>query len=229
MSDAIAWHTTIARSFADRYRHSPAFREREAVWRDLIARYTKPGGHALDAGCGSGVMAALAADRGAHVLAFDASPAMLNLAAESLHGQTAGKVELQLAEMGDPTLLQERSFDLILCSSVMEYLDDWWAAFDWLAASLAPSGTILLSMPNGQSLYRRTERTMFRLTGRPAYYRHVRAVPRLVDIEHGLRQRGFCLNEHRFYARAPVLSPILRALGLERYSDTLFVVAARRI
>ena len=228
MSDAVAWHTAIARTFADRYNHSPAFREREAVWRSLIERYGKAGGHVLDAGCGSGIMAALAAGRASHVLAFDASPAMLALAAETLR-PTAAKVELQLGAMGDRTLLQGRSFDLILCSSVLEYVEDWWSAFHWLGSALAPGGTILFSMPNGQSLYRRAERAVFRLTGRPAYYRHVRAVPRLADIERGLHQRGFVLDDSRFYASAPVLSPVLRPLGLACYSDTLFVVAARRI
>ena len=228
MSDAIAWHTAIARSFADRYNHSSAFREREAVWRGLIGRYNKPGGMVLDAGCGNGVMAALAAEQAAHVLAFDASPAMLALAADTCRHQAAAKVELQLAAMGDRTLLQERFFELILCSSVLEYLEDWWSAFDWLAAALAPGGTILFSMPNGNSLYRRAERVVFRLTGRPAYYRHVRTVPRLAEVEHGLHQRGFVVDESRFYAGAPVLSPTLRAFCLARYSDTLFVVAARR-
>ncbi|WP_312796854.1 class I SAM-dependent methyltransferase [Tianweitania sp.] len=228
MSNAVAWHTAIAHRFADRYNHSPAFREREAVWRSVIDRYNKPGGHVLDAGCGSGIMAALAAQQATHVLAFDASPAMLALAAESLR-PTAGKVELQLGAMGDRTLLQGRSFDLILCSSVLEYVDDWWSAFDWLATAVAPGGTILFSMPNGQSLYRRAERAVFRLTGRPAYYRHVRAVPVLFDVERGLHQRGFVLDDSRFYASAPVLSPVLRPFGLARYSDTLFVVAARRV
>ncbi|GHD14254.1 class I SAM-dependent methyltransferase [Tianweitania populi] len=228
MSDAVAWHTAIAHRFADRYNHSPAFREREVVWRGLLERYNKPGGHVLDAGCGSGIMAALAAERASHVLAFDASSAMLTLAANTLR-PAAGKVELQLAAMGDRTLLQGRSFDLILCSSVLEYVDDWWSAFDWLGSALAPGGTILFSMPNGQSLYRRAERTAFRLTGRPAYYRHVRAVTVLFDVERGLHQRGFVLEDSHFYASAPVLSPVLRPLGLARYSDTLFVVAARRI
>lgn len=229
MSDVIAWHDAIARDFAGRYKHSPAFREREQVWRDLIARFGVPGGSVLDAGCGSGVMSALAATQAGHVLAFDASAAMLALASETLAHQQPGKIELKLAAFGDPTLLYGRSFDLILCSSVLEYLDDWWSAFDWLAAALAPGGTILFSMPNGDSLYRRVEGLMFQLTGRPAYYHHVRAVPRLEDVILGLQDRGFAVETSRFYASAPLLSPILRRLGLARFSDTLFVVACRRM
>jgi 2-polyprenyl-3-methyl-5-hydroxy-6-metoxy-1,4-benzoquinol methylase len=169
MSDAVAWHTAIARDFADRYRHSPAFREREAVWRDLIARHGKACGSVLDAGCGSGVMTVLAAQRAGSVLAFDASPAMLAVAAETLAQNAATNVDLQGGLLGDDALLAGRRFDLILCSSVLEYVEDSWSAFDWLSQSLTPGGTILFSMPNGSSLYRHAERWLFRLTGRPRY------------------------------------------------------------
>lgn len=229
MSDAVAWHDAIASDFAGRYKHSPAFREREQVWRDLIARFGLPGGSVLDAGCGSGVMSDMAAAKAGHVLAFDASAEMLKLAEESLAHQQPSKIELKLAAFGDRALLQGRSFDLILCSSVLEYLDDWWSAFEWLTAALAPGGTILFSMPNGDSLYRRAEGWLFRLTGRPAYYRHVSAVPRLENVKLGLQDRGFCIETGRFYARAPLLSPVLRRLGLARFSDTLLVVACRRM
>jgi len=228
MSDAVSWHTGIAQDFAAHYLWSPAFREREIVWRELIARFNKRGGSVLDAGCGSGVMSALAAREAGHVLAFDASAAMLQLAAQTVAQKTLGNVELQLGALKDDALIEGQPFDLILCSSVLEYIEDWWSAFDWLAGALTPGGTILFSMPNGDSLYRRAERQLFRFTGRPAYYRHVRCVPRLSEVAHGLEARGFTVDDHRFYARAPLLSRVLRRFKLARFSDTLFVVACRR-
>jgi 2-polyprenyl-3-methyl-5-hydroxy-6-metoxy-1,4-benzoquinol methylase len=229
MSDAVAWHSAVARRFAARYASSPAFREREAIWRELIERYGSQGGSVLDAGCGSGVMTIAAAVRAGEVLAFDASAVMLEIAQDAVNRRNLTHVQLIRGHIGDEAVLGGRSFDLILCSSVLEYVEDWWATFDWLAAALAPGGTLLFSMPNGDSPYRHAERRLFQLTGRPAYFTHVQAVPRMADVVQGMRQRGFAVEDSRFYAAAPLLSPLLRRFGMARFADTLFVIACRRM
>lgn len=226
MTDAVSWHTAIAGEFDARYTSSPAFRERRALWSCLISRYAKRGGAVLDAGCGSGVMTMLAARDAAHVLAFDASAAMVEIAASSL--RDLAHVDLRVARLGQAGLALPGRYDLVLCSSVLEYVDDLWASFDWLAGALAPGGTILFSLPNGDSLYRKAERAVFRLSGRPRYFAHVRNVPRSGPVLKRLAERGFAADSVRFYAAAPGLSGLLRPLGLRRFSDTLFVVACRR-
>ena len=229
MSDAVSWHDSHAQQFADRYQRSPAFREREALWHDLISRFETPGGRILDAGCGSGVMTRHAAQNAGHVFAFDASAAMVELARETLTPPTSpALVTLRQARIGDPCLLEEHGFDLILCSSVLEYLDDWRAGFQWLSAALAPNGVIIFSMPNANSLYRRIEPTLYRMTGKPAYFEHVRARPVLADITTFLSQSGFVIEAQRVYGAAPGLSPICRAIGLAHYADTLSVFACKR-
>lgn len=63
----------------------------------------------LDAGCGTGALSVVAAQRGAHVLAIDLSPTLVALAAERLpqdllSGQGPGRIDFRSGDMLDPAL-----------------------------------------------------------------------------------------------------------------------------
>lgn len=226
MNDAVAYHSAIAADFDSKYTASPAFRERLAVWDALIARHCPENADVLDAGCGSGALAALAAPRAQSFLGFDGSAEMVALAKARV-GERAN-VRFAQASMGDSAVLDGRSFDLILSSSVLEYIADWQGALGWLAAALRPGGILVFSTPNPASLYRKAERAAFALTRRPTYYEHVRSAPSDAVIDAALDVAKLVLVERRYYAAAPLLSPVARALGVPRWADTLGVTVARR-
>ena len=228
MTDAVAWHSSIAQDFDAKYSASPPFRERYGIWCALIERHVGPQSQVLDAGCGSGVFSAHAAKAASSVLGFDGSAEMIALAQARAARDGLGNCRFEVAALEDLNVLGGRSFDLILCSSVLEYVEDYWRAFDWLAGALQPGGTIVFSMPNGASLYRRAERLAFRLTGRPAYYAHVRNVPTFGEVKAGLARRGFEIRSCQYYAAAPLLSRVARALGRADLADNLFVIACGR-
>lgn len=227
-SDAVAWHSQIAARFDARYASSAAFRERLAVWSELIPRYCAPASAALDAGCGSGVLTMVAARTGARVIGFDASPEMLAIAQERALAEGAANVELRNARLPDLAFLGGRRFDLVMASSVLEYMDDLWQTIDALAAHVAPGGVLLVSLPNGASAYRWLERISFALVRRPRYFATVKHVPNPGTITDGLTARGLTVEEVRYYAPTPLLSRPMRQLGLARHIDHLFVVAARK-
>lgn len=81
---------------------------------------------ALDLGCGTGAIAVRLAQLGLHVTALDASLPMLDLAKRA--AREAGVAERIVPEHGDATqvaaLFSARSFDLILCHNVLEFVDD---------------------------------------------------------------------------------------------------------
>ncbi|HKM67620.1 MAG TPA: methyltransferase domain-containing protein [Candidatus Acidoferrum sp.] len=81
---------------------------------------------ALDLGCGTGATAVRLAQLGVHVTLLDSSPAMLNMAKRT--AQEAGVTDKVVLQNGDATQLASffhtRSFDVILCHNVLEYLDD---------------------------------------------------------------------------------------------------------
>jgi magnesium-protoporphyrin O-methyltransferase len=65
------------------------------------------GARVLDAGCGTGAFAVEAANRGAHVIAIDLSPTLVDLARERAPKQFAkstGRIEFRSGDMLDPAL-----------------------------------------------------------------------------------------------------------------------------
>ena len=63
------------------------------------------GKRVLDAGCGTGALAVIAATRGAHVVAVDVSPTLIELASErtpEIRGQ--GSIDFRVGDMLDPAL-----------------------------------------------------------------------------------------------------------------------------
>ncbi|ATQ70150.1 class I SAM-dependent methyltransferase [Methylosinus trichosporium] len=227
-ADAIGWHDRFGARFADRYRHSAAFRERLRIWSGLVDAHVRRGDAVLDAGCGPGALACVAAQRCAEVAALDASANMIALARQRAQTEGAANIAFHLGAIGDPQLFAGRRFDAILCSSVLEYIDDLDGALDWLAARLAPGGVLLVSMPNGRSLYRRAERIVFALTGRPRFYAFVRHVPTRSAFAQALGRHGLEMRAVEFYA-APRLLRLLvgGARGSEHIEPLLVAVAVR--
>ena len=174
MDDAVAWHNAIAHRFSRRYVEGRRFRERFQAWDALIRRYGRPSFTAVDLGCGPGVFTGLLAECCKDVLAIDGSPTMLETARETLrefHNITFQESRLELWNGWSQTPIQ-----LAVCSSVIEYMDQPDAFLTSCRRGLSSGGILLISMPNGASLYRRLEWLLHRLTGRPRYYGYVRTV-----------------------------------------------------
>jgi 2-polyprenyl-6-hydroxyphenyl methylase/3-demethylubiquinone-9 3-methyltransferase len=228
MKDAVAWHSRFAREFDEKYYHSPAFKERLAIWSEMIEQFVDPDANVLDAGCGSGVFSMLAAPEVRSVIGFDASPQMIALAEKRREQDRFTNVTFYVAALENLAAFSDRKFDLIMCSSVLEYVEDFWRAFEGLSEVLSDNGVLLFSVPNGVSFYRKAEHLAFRLTGWPAYYAHVRNVFSLSDVSKGLKTRAFEIVTARYYAAAPGLSAIARPMGRADLADTLFAVACRR-
>lgn len=100
------------------------------------------GKRVLDVGCGSGILSQHLVDRGAEVLGFDASSAMIEIATErGLRG-----AEFRVADLGEPlTFLPDASFDLAVGSLVMHYLEDWVSPLRELRRVLRDGEALVLS------------------------------------------------------------------------------------
>jgi S-adenosylmethionine-dependent methyltransferase len=82
--------------------------------------------HALDIGCGTGVLAVRLAQLGLHVTGLDASESMLDLARSAARqAGVAGGITLKLGDASQlATLFDAETFDLILCHNLLEFVDD---------------------------------------------------------------------------------------------------------
>ena len=96
----------------------------------------------LDAGCGSGPLFAALRDRGAVVSGFDASSGMLELARRRL-GDGA---DLRVADLGGPLPYPGGTFDDVVASLVLHYLEDWGPALAELRRVLKPGGRLIASV-----------------------------------------------------------------------------------
>lgn len=93
---------------------------------DFFPRQAKTSLCALDLGCGTGATAVRLARLGICVTLLDSSPAMLDIAKRAVReAGVTGKVVLQDGDVTQlANLFHTRSFDVILCHNVLEYLND---------------------------------------------------------------------------------------------------------
>lgn len=116
-----------------------AYYERPAMLR-LVGDVS--GRRVLDAGCGSGPLAAALRDAGAVVTGFDASAAMVGLARQRL-GDDA---DLHVADLGTPLPFDDAEFDDVVASLVLHYLEDWSGPLSELRRVLKPRARLLVSV-----------------------------------------------------------------------------------
>jgi S-adenosylmethionine-dependent methyltransferase len=108
---------------------------------------------ALDLGCGTGAIALRLARLGLHVTLLDASAPMLDFAERA--ARKAGVTERIALKRGDAaqlaTLFDARSFDLILCHNILEYVDDPGAVLRGAARTLRDSSGLLSVLVRNQA------------------------------------------------------------------------------
>ncbi len=97
----------------------------------------------LDAGCGSGRVTELLAERlpRGRVIALDGSPSMVDAARHRL-GRFGDRIEYVVADLGAP-LLVEGSVDAVLSTATFHWVPDHGALFAHLAAVIRPGGWLV--------------------------------------------------------------------------------------
>lgn len=229
MDNAVTWHSRNAEVFDGNYARRRAFAERYDVWTDILNRYSHPEHRVLDIGCGSGLFSLYAARRNASVLGIDGSGEMIGLCEHKRATSGQNNVSFVQADIATLPKIVREPADLIICSSVLEYVDDLEGALKTFAESVTPGGIVAISMPNPASLYRRVEPVAYKLTGRPKYFGYVKNIFPVEALIRRLAACGLDTIETRYFSKTRALAPILHRLGLARLSDNLYVVVARRV
>ena len=120
---------------------------------DLLPRQAEQPLRALDLGCGTGATAIRLARFGIHVTAVDCSAAMLDIAQRAaFEGGVAEKIVVKHGEAAQlASLFPARSFDVILCHNVLEYVDDPGAVLRDAARALRSSSAIVSVLVRNQA------------------------------------------------------------------------------
>jgi trans-aconitate 2-methyltransferase len=98
----------------------------------------------LDAGCGSGRVTELLAERleGGRVVALDGSPAMVEAARRRL-ARFGDRVTFLVADLGAPLPIESGSLDAVLSTATFHWVPDHVALFRHLAAATRPGGRLV--------------------------------------------------------------------------------------
>jgi 2-polyprenyl-6-hydroxyphenyl methylase/3-demethylubiquinone-9 3-methyltransferase len=203
-----AYFNRTAPTFISRYSDSPAFKERLKVWQCAIEKsLAHPPGISLclDMGCGDGSISRQVAARGIRTIGLDQSEAMLALARQRAVDEKLGaQTDYILASLplsDELTKRFENSAGLIICSSVMEYVDDYEKTLRQFHTILKPGGILLLSLANRLSVYRIFERTLRRfLLLQDSYLQHQRHQFDRSRVKPLLAAFGYRVLEEEFFA-----------------------------
>lgn len=141
LSDAELFYERFAGEFDTRMNRAELATRLRLVFDEALAGVELAGTRLLDAGAGTGYFSAAAHARGAHVTAVDVGPDLL--------AQVAAKCPAELV-VGDVLDLPfpDESFDVVVCSEVLEHTPDPRGGVGELARVVAPGGTLVVTTPN---------------------------------------------------------------------------------
>jgi ubiquinone/menaquinone biosynthesis C-methylase UbiE len=227
-SDAIELHSKVADEFDSMYQHSSLFKERYGLWTRTIEKYSDPKYRVLDIGCGSGVFSLYLAKKNGEVVGIDGSREMIKICETKKRQAGLKNVEFVEADINNIKKLSIEKADLIICSSVLEYLDDIDKTLGDISSLLKDCGVFIVSVPNRMSIYRRLEPLSFKITGYPEYFACVKSVVTQNEMSEKIEKQGFDLLESAYYAATPILSMLFRPVGLAKYSENLILFVARK-
>jgi ubiquinone/menaquinone biosynthesis C-methylase UbiE len=145
----IDFHRATARAYdRDVTREYAVYHERlVGPFLDRVAR-ARPGGRALDLGCGTGVLTVALAGRGLETVGIDHSEEMLAIARSKLASEGLAAT----VETGDVRALRFRDaeFDCVTCQGLLHHLESLEPCLRELDRVLRPGGFFFLSEPSRQ-------------------------------------------------------------------------------
>jgi SAM-dependent methyltransferase len=186
------------------------FQRRISIVESFIRRLARPGGKVLDYGMGPAVFAKCCTACSMHYVGIDASPEMVERAAQ------AGLTNSEFV-VGDLDSLHSyaKQMDLVIAIGLIDYLEDAAEGIAMLAASVKPGGSLILSFRNRYclpGLLRDASKAMLRpVAGKSAWSRrkaffadvHENSFDMAADLLPQLRSLGFSSLEVRYFNCSP--------------------------
>jgi glycosyltransferase involved in cell wall biosynthesis/ubiquinone/menaquinone biosynthesis C-methylase UbiE len=223
LKNAIDFHSENAIEFDGKYEKSPQFQQRFEVWTTLFEKYLKSPMRVLDAGCGSGIFSIYLAQKNCIVTGIDGSEKMIELCKKYSQAKNL-IISFQQAILPFENIDNFEKQDVILCSSVLEYIADYEIVIKQFKELLNSNGILIISMPNKDSWYRKVEKYIFKITGKPAYYQYIHHILTEKDFSKRLKYYGFELQQITYYPNTTIFSRLLKWVGVnEKNTNNMFV------
>jgi 2-polyprenyl-3-methyl-5-hydroxy-6-metoxy-1,4-benzoquinol methylase len=212
----------------------PGFEERFrlfARWLERLRGDPSAPAFCFDLGCGPGTLAIAAARLGYEVLGIDGSESMLALAAANSEREGVSvDFRCHTLPLADEARLEFGGrADVVVASSVIEYMPDEMDFLEMCRALLRPGGTALISFANARSLVRIAER---RLRHTRVYrgsilevQKHQQIAPAATGM---LEQAGFMVLGVDYFSMPAPVYRLWRTPRRPPWLGTMFLVAAQR-
>lgn len=224
--DAVKLHDLNAGVFNKRYEEKSSFKERLAVWIRLFNKYIPGNSKVMELGCGPGLMTKELLKTGNTVHAVDGSGKMIEKAKENIGDLPGASFTESYISKEFLSKFESNSYDNFISSSVLEYIKDFDSIMSEVNRILKPGGYFIFSIPNKQSLFRITERTMYTLFKKPSYVKFLVTQKSKKDIEQ-LSQKGWKIAEIIFHGEVPYYSKLTAFLP-SQFQRTMMIVIAQK-
>ena len=104
------------------------------------------GGQALDVGCGTGRLSFALAKEGYQVLGIDPEERVIGLA-RRIAGADCQSPQFVVGDFTDAALARPNFFDVVVCSEVLEHVQDYKSIVTNMHAALKPGGHVIVTVP----------------------------------------------------------------------------------
>jgi 2-polyprenyl-3-methyl-5-hydroxy-6-metoxy-1,4-benzoquinol methylase len=156
MDSATKFFDRETEEFAANYTRKASFKDRLHIFVEAVKNRAAAPSRVLDFGCGPGIIAVELAKLGYEVQGFDGSVEMVRMCRTRVEKLGLKNASFDHHDAADIQLPAGR-FDVVVCSSVVEYVVEDMALIAKLIASVKPGGHLILSVPNASSLMGKTE------------------------------------------------------------------------
>jgi SAM-dependent methyltransferase len=229
-NDAVGFFSNNVQEFHGLYRGQAEFHERVRVWQELLDRYAVRDGLSLDMGCGPGIFSFYLAEKGGRVIGVDGALDMVEFCEKQRQERGLNNVRFVRGRLPAVDDTELHDADLVISSSVVEYVEDLDATLSLFIRALKPGGVLVISLPNVASVSRIHQRLKYKLTRTPEIYEFIKHF----SSPHLLRRRaplqGLAFLEAHYYTHFTRLAKLGRALRLPRVlTEDLFVAAFRKV
>jgi 2-polyprenyl-3-methyl-5-hydroxy-6-metoxy-1,4-benzoquinol methylase len=226
LEDSISFHSSLSGSFKSNYNLFRRFKERKEIFVKKTTRFVPKGKNILDLGCGPGVITSALAENGYNLTGVDGSSEMLILA----RGNVNSNGDALFLQKKIPFNFEElnRQYDAIVSSSLLEYLDEYDKTIKLIKELLYSDGIFIASIPNKRSLYRKIERLIFLLIGKPLYLKFAKNHFTMTEFTSSVTDRGFvCLDFDYFAIKGPLFRFLDRFLP-SKYTNNMLICIFRK-
>jgi ubiquinone/menaquinone biosynthesis C-methylase UbiE len=229
-SDPVEFFSENASEFHGLYAGASEFHERTRIWHGLLQKYATRGGLSVDMGCGPGVFTFYLAEHiGGQVVGVDGAEGMLGACEEQRKSRNLSNVRFLQARLPFFDETQLDPVNLLISSSVIEYVEDLRATLALFGRMVRPNGIAIISMPNRTSISRTYERVKYKLTGGPRAYAYIRHFSTPRTLARQCRRVGFHFLEAHYYAHVARLAKLGNELRLPApLTEDLFVAVFRK-